>query len=74
MERKPLNLHLKKGRLTAFVMATEGMKGFDNKGNIKLSVLKKLKEKLEALPPTAEQISMIRAIQFRLNSAKWNKK
>ena len=55
-------------------MATEGMKGFDNKGNIKLSVLKKLKEKLEALPPTAEQISMIRAIQFRLNSAKWNKK
>ena len=55
-------------------MATEGMKGFDSNGNIKLSVLKKLKEKLEALPPTAEQISMIHAIQFRLNSAKWNKK
>jgi hypothetical protein len=68
-KRKPFKL--RKGRLTEFVLQTKGANGFDSKGRIKVTTLKQIKRELEALPPTEEQISMLKAVRFALNARTW---
>lgn len=72
--KKPLNLQLRRGRLTEFVLQTAGKDGFDSKGRIKITTLQDLKKKIEALPPTDDTESMLKAINFRLISRHWKHK